>query len=78
MKDNLVFGVLMSALFLGIVGSSLINGLQSPAVMATAHRYAQTLRLVSPANAQPIHVVASLQGGRAGEPAAPAQATQMK
>lgn len=78
MKDNLVFGVLMSALFLGIVGSSLVNGLQSPAVMETAHRYAQALRLVNPANTQPIHVVASLQGGSAGQPSAAAQAAQTK
>ncbi len=66
MKDNLVFGVLMSALFLGIVGSSLVNGLQSPAVMETAHRYAQALRLIEPANAPSVHVVATLHGA-AGE-----------
>jgi len=78
MKDNLVFGVLMSALFLGIVGSSLVNGLRSPAIMETAHRYAQALRLIEPANAPPIHVVASLQGGNTGKPAAAAPAAPTK
>lgn len=78
MKDNLVFGVLMSALFLGIVGSSLVNGLQSPAVMETAHRYAQALRLVNPAKAQPVEVVASWHGGSTGQPRPAATTTPTK
>ncbi len=72
MKDNLVFGVLMAALFLGIVGSSLVHGLRFPAVAETAQRYAQALRLVDPVKPQSEHIVAAANVGGPGHSSASA------
>ncbi|MCC7040192.1 MAG: hypothetical protein IT516_07775 [Burkholderiales bacterium] len=73
MKDNLVFGVLMAALFLGIVGSSLVHGVRFPVVAEAAQRYAQTLRQVEPAKRQSDHIVAAASVGGPGHssPSAP-------
>jgi len=61
MKDKLVFGVLISALLLGIAGEPLLDRFPSPIVMEGAQRYAQVLRLGDLANTRPTTVGAAPQ-----------------
>lgn len=61
MKDKLVFGVLISAVLLGVAGGSLVNRFESPIVMDTAQRYAQVLRLGDLANVRPNPIGATPQ-----------------